>query len=494
MINDLVSVDKLSTRILQDGTLAHLQVMSGPTILLSRTFINATQTQPSELENVLANMVDDVIRGQGVRTDGLGVLTDAAGKGVYPGYTGPNTLAIVGDSIADNHTHETNKWVNASGVFNFANALLGNRFIYAGKYATGGLTAAQVLAGHIQTVINLPVKPKYAYLSVGANDLYAELVTGDVAASRILACVQALLDAGIIPIWSTIAAVTHPAAVHTAHMRCNDLLRQAAANRYLGLFFDLFKINQEPLASVVQVKEGWTYDGIPYAVHPNNVCAYYMGKALAAGLVNVIPDRPNLAWGPDTAAISPLSNLLNNAQFIGTGGVAGTGVTGTVPAGWTVEWVTRSGTGTCAVSVVDITDPATGVVVGKGARLTMAGAIAAWDTVRIRQTSTANANISGGDTYSGQAVVAMSNPANVRQLMLIAGANGAATMWGNNAPAESAPGSFSSYPEAATLAMQTLDAVAPGTGAANTEWSVEITFTGVNTGQFTISNPRFRKL
>lgn len=79
-LNDLALVDRLRTRIRRGTNDVTLQVLDGPTVLAQQTFANSAQILPSELEVVLNNMVDEVIRGTPARISDTGALVDAGGN------------------------------------------------------------------------------------------------------------------------------------------------------------------------------------------------------------------------------------------------------------------------------------------------------------------------------------------------------------------------------------------------------------------------------
>lgn len=429
--------------------------------------------------------------------DASGNITSlVSGDSIFNLWPKANTLVIAGDSLAlANSVTSLDNFatIQSSGAFAMANALAGQRFAVLGNTAVGGKTAAQVLTEQIPSVLALA--PKYCYLSVGVNDLYGDGVTGAVAYERVVEVLEELMSNGIIPIWSTVWARSASAGITDDHIWCNDLLRQYAASQYCGIFFDGYRVTQTPGSATFGIKSGWTYDASP-AIHVNNVGAYWVGKSLFKALDALVPKTPGFANGPEdqTNSTGNKSNVLVNPFFAGTGGTVSANCTGTMPDSWTIDWATRTGTGSAAASIVDVTDPDTGVAIAKGIQVVLSGTIAANDVLRITQASGFNTAMVGGDLMSCEGVVTLTSPVEILQPYLRVQANGnESTGWGTNAPAASGGGSYAAYPESATFFLRSQKLAVLGTGAPSAaRYDLRMTFSGAATGTIILSQPRVR--
>lgn len=412
---------------------------------------------------------------------------------------------IVGDSIAGNNWATTGtpvnfKAINLEGVHEWANALLGQRFQIAGNSGSGGKTAEQILDAQLGQSVY--AAPGYVFLSAGTNDLYnSPPQTGLVTFNRIKALVQSYLAAGIIPIWSTILPRTKPSTNGAAYVAqlldCNDRLRQWAMSDDVGIFWDGFSVLVDPTNADCNPRSGYTYDTSP-AIHPNNVGAYYLGKKLAAAINSYVTTRSVLAYGAEdqtnTSATNggTASNVLVNPMFTGTGGTVSANCTGTMPDSWTIEWATRTGTGSAAAAIVNVTDPDSGLATAKGIQITISGAPAANDEIRVKQSTGFNTLLTGGSSVQAEAKMSLATPAAIdRPRLLLLVNNTEQTNWGNLAQV-SGSGALT---DACTFTMKTRDLTVLGTGAASAaDFQARVRFNGDGVGTvITISNPRVRK-
>ena len=434
--------------------------------------------------------------------DSSGNVTGLVGQGgkYYPLNLdgGPNTIIIAGDSLARNYSQvptSTFAAVQSSGVFALANALGENRFNVLSVAAVGGKLASEVLTEQIPTVV--AARPKYCYISCGVNDLYIGLAAGDVVANRVIACIQALLLGGVIPIWSTIWARSSGGGTTDDHIWCNDLLRKFAASNPCGIFFDGYKATQTPGTATFGIRSGWTYDSSPN-LHINNLGAYWLGKAMFKAFDALVPKISTLAVGVEdqTNSTNNKSNILVNPFFAGTAGTVSANCTGTMPDSWTIDWATRTGTGSAAASIVDVLDPDTGLATAKGIQVVLSGTPASGDVLRISQATGFNTLLSAGDNFSCQGVVSLVNPAYTQSVAIRTQTNGnESTWWGVNSPATSGSGTYESYPESCTFTCETGAIAVLGAGAASAaRYDLRITYNGAATGTFVFSRPRVRKV
>lgn len=412
-----------------------------------------------------------------------------------------NEAILVGDSLVQNNwPTSTTSFVatNLEGMHEWANALLGQRFYISQNLGVGGKTAEQILQSQVWPSIF--ARPGYVFLSAGLNDLYnVPQQTGATVAARIIEIVQTYLNNNIVPIWSTVTprapATTNAARILAQHLDCNDRLRLWAQENDCGIFWDAFAVMVNPTDSDCDPRTGFCYD--TPAIHPNNVGALYLGQKLAGAISNYVTTRQIMAFGAEDRTNTSVSNaggqsnLLANPYFSGTGGTVSANCTGTMPDNWTIEWATRTGTGSAAAAIVDVADAETGLGTAKGVQITISGTPAANDEIRIKQNTGFNTLLSGGDVVSAEAKMTFASTAAVdRPRVFLFVNNTEQTNWGNLSQTGAA------ITSAFTIVGKTRPLTVLGTGAASAaEMQVRVRFSGDSTGTvITISNPRVRKV
>ena len=418
-------------------------------------------------------------------------------RSLVSGARGP-TIVLAGDSLSKNaYITTADTFVNRApeGIFNWFDAYLGAGFNVLGVTAAAGTTAATCLTSQIPQVIAL--RPRYCWLITGINDINVGLVSGAQAAANVIACVQALIAAGIVPIWTTVFAQTYDSVATRKIIACNDILRRYAYANDCGLFWDGFLSRVDPTSATNNSRgAAYSYDSTPY-LHPNNVGAQAAGAYAASVLSASIP-RPNAVQaGNETVAYTDgASNLLLNPGFTGTAGTVSANCTGTMPDSWVIDWQTRTGTASAAAAIVSLTDPASGLVIAQGVQVTISGNAASGDIIRITQTDVQNAtlknNISTGNLVQCEGVFKVATGANISTVALRLLTNGVeSTAWGQAAQA------LGTFP--ATMAdayMRSYPIAALGSGVASAaRLDFRVTFNGVGTGSvITFWRPRVRKV
>ena len=421
------------------------------------------------------------------------VQSSASGGGLASLETAPNTLYMIGDSLCARNWSTTDAnfiSTNHDGVFEVANEIRGYPFNIVANLGVGGKTAAQVLTEQLPTV--LAAQPKYCYVQCGVNDLYVSTRTGAATAADIISIVTQLANAGIIPIWSTVwARAFTTSGVLSEHQKCNDLLKQFWFSTKTGIFWDGYGISVDPVGSNSAPRTGWMPND---NIHPNNVGGHWLGKSLAP----LLPLGPGLLTSPfEDSTTSGGSNLLANPQFTGTGGTAGANMSGTVPTSWTVDWATRTGTGTAVAAIVDITDTATGLVTARAIEVTInSGAPASGDVLRITQASGINSSLVLGDLMSGECMLQLASPSAVTVVAMRTQTNSTESTWWGQITGGVTVGAF---PEGWTRFARTRKLAVGGTAQTTptnaARFDVRMTF-GAAASTGTVLRmwlPRFRK-
>lgn len=451
----------------------------------SLQFINDPDVTPEDAAKIINALAKPGAKNQ--ITAGANAIVGAAGS--FAEIRGA-TYILLGDSIAANNALSVgNNFTNfqAEGFFNWANALLGAPFRFLNSFAAGGKTSAQVIQEQLPKVAAMAVKPAYAVLNIGVNDIYAAGRSATAVFTDISYIVNALLDMGIIPIYSTVMARSFSSApLLAAHLALNDLLKKAAQEKTTGIFWDAFQVTVDPTSTQCNIRSGWTYDSAPN-IHLNNVGAYYAGKKLAAVIKSTMRTPAVLPAGDENYTNGGSFNLLDNPMLLGTAVAPGTGGTGNGPAGFVIQRVAGSPTWTTAM--VDVTDPDTGLAIGKGIQLTIT-ATAANDEIQILSNNFA-ARMGAGQTFEAECRLVLESPVNVDRVRLKAGADsgsgeagwvltGAQTL--SNLPEGFGPATFR------TRAIKALGSVIFG------QFDCRIRFSAAGSAVFTVSAPRLRQL
>jgi hypothetical protein len=423
-----------------------------------------------------------------------------ATTGASIGQYNANTVMVAGDSLHANALARSGSPTSFSnraseGWFNWLDAYLGAPFDVIDDIAVGGKTCADYVA--TQQAVVLAAVPKYCAISIGANDISVSFLSGEQTAANIIAILKTLMGAGIIPIWSTLFPRTYDSVVTPKIIRCNDILRLWAYNTKCGIFIDGYAGRVDPTNAQNSSRgASYSYDAVAY-LHPNNLGALVQGLYSAAAVGPYIL-KPNamVIGNEDVTYTNGASNLLVNPGFTGTGGTVSANCTGTMPDSWVIDWATRTGTGSAAAAIVNVTDSVSGLVIGQAIQVTISGSCAANDVIRIYQSDTQNAllksSLSTGNIVQAEASFKMASGANVSQIAMRVQTNTTeSTWWGSNAQTAVA------YPATVPpMAMRTYPMAVLGAGVATqARHDLRVTFNGAGTGTvITYWQPRVRKV
>lgn len=413
-----------------------------------------------------------------------------------PEQNSANSLYIMGDSLAANGwitTSNTYFALPGEGPLNWCNALLRAPFDIQGSVAASGKTLAQVITEQIPVIAALTTKPRYAYLGgLGHNDLYSDSESAATVYGRAVTAIGSLMDLGVTPIWSTVWARSYSALPAVQHMQLNDMLRRYAYLTRAGLFYDGFEATNDPSDATNQGRlplASYYYDS---SIHANNLLAFMIGKYMASRIGDRVFNPNAFSVGQEDATFSGAgSNLLTNPTFTGTGGTVSANCTGTMPDSWTIDWATRTGTGSAAAAIVDFTDSASGLVIGQSIQVTISGTPAANDVLRITQASGIHGNLVGGNVVQAEGILELASPAAVSECYLRAQTNTSeATNWGANIQTPVA------LVATGQLYARTREMTVLGSGAASAaRYDLRMKFNGNGSGTvLKFTRPRFRKV
>ncbi|USL89098.1 esterase [Arthrobacter phage Casserole] len=266
-----------------------------------------------------------------------------------------NRLLVVGDSItyldggnlSDNPLDPVETAYSdgskATGMFAWANAMLGHRIKMAGNGGVPGENSEQILA-RIDSLLRIPCD--FVSALSGANDFAQGW-----EASRTIAAQKAIYDkivaAGKRPIVLTTMSRSsmNNAAGYLYLATVNQALKNYARNTPGAILADISSVMTNPATGVPYTAPNTTGDG----THPNAIGAHAMGKVIADALRPIIPATDVFS----SNNLDPL-NYCTNACNTGTTGTVANGITGTPGTGW--QFTAPSGVVEAAVSKVARTD------------------------------------------------------------------------------------------------------------------------------------------
>lgn len=397
-------------------------------------------------------------------------------------------ICLVGDTTAINYksrpTANTAN-INQDNVFTWFNALSNDVFEVVGVYGSNTATAADVNSAFI--VSALASDCDYVDISVGGEDLYTVGASATSIKSSIESILNKVIDAGKIPIWSTVPARAFVSeAKLTEHLKLNYELRELSRNKAPSLFWDAFSVSVDYKESQCAALTEFTSDGTKL----NNIGAYFLAKSKLKVLENYIPSIAARAGALETFSRVGSNNVLVNPGFSGTAGTLGANCVGSVPTGWKVQWATRTGTGVVRSTLVDVVDSATGIYNSSGVRLTLeSGSTLAGDVVQLIQDTGINTNINGGMYVSAEANISINSVAGVNSVEVVSTVNGNSSKWGAYA------NGVDSYAEAASLRAKTLYTQVSGTGSsANASVAMNVGVDGASEFAIVFSSPVLKQI
>lgn len=309
-----------------------------------------------------------------------------------------NTVVALGDSrVAQMHADPACLNRTAYNHFTMGNALAGNRAILVKNLGVSGDRTDQAL-GRLQEAITSGAA--WMYIHVGVNDIAQNYPTagtsGVTAFNNIVLMVEGAMSVGMRCIVALEPGANNfTVAQITQMIELNERLRwyaETSSNNIIlfdipAAIYDHTNVATGALAILGSI------DG----THEGNLGGYLAGKAFAALLTSIMPPRPH---GDHSSAMIPgtsLRTLMNNPIMAnGSGGVLGTGITGTVAGFWSTA---RSGSSTAVASVGSTSD-------GRKEQVMACTFAAAGDEILFTQ-DVPNANWSSGDILQAEAEVAV---------------------------------------------------------------------------------------
>lgn len=355
-------------------------------------------------------MTDDVQRAKAAAV----VRAAGAGIGAYASARPPIAMAV-GDSQLDRTflTTATENSLVGYGALNHANMLLGQAWDWASgaDQAVIGDSTDDILARMADVhAIDCDLR----FLSVGTNDIWGDLRTGEQTISGLAQVFDALSDKPLVYIPITPRSYIDADKVSYALQVNRWASAQQSSRRNLIVVEKAVDAIIDASSSQFVARAG-LLDG---AVHWNNAGAALVGAAVAARLTGMYPGRARLvSFAGDAYPTNNASNqLLPSPILSGTsGGKTATGggaaPTGNVAAGFDVDHAV-AGAGACACSLVARADG-----IGSDQRLQISGA-AANDRWTFRNTGNITQGVSPGEVLQALGDIRISSHTNLTAVNL----------------------------------------------------------------------------
>lgn len=266
--------------------------------------------------------------GVGVAQVGGNLLVSDGATYKRLGDTG-NNLLFLGDSITELNISASTKLIKLNGFVSNADMLTGGKFNIIGVLATGGFKAVDMISTYQSTIAASGAD--YICILAGTNTDYAYDIAGRI--TEIESVWQMAERYGIKVIAGTIPIDSSSNnRRNSVNYQLNDYIRQQASTGRIYLW--------EVANTVVDLtstawRSGFSGDG----KHPNDVGLAAMARSLANTLnaisvpAHTIESRNFI----DPYLITGNPSMYGNNASGANGFVAGTGVTGTGPHGWSLQ-------------------------------------------------------------------------------------------------------------------------------------------------------------
>lgn len=380
----------------------------------SLKFMNDPDVTPEDAVKVINALAAAGVSGQ--IAAGAAAVVGAAGASAaaYSSAAAPTAIAV-GDSQLDRTflSSATENSLVGYGALNHANMVLGQAWEWASgaDQAIIGDSTDDVLA-RIADI--RAVDCDLRFLSLGTNDIWGDLRTGEQTISGLAQVLNELSDKPLIYIPITPRSFVDAGKVGYALQVNRWAAAQQATRRNLIVVEKAVDAIIDSTSTQFVAASGML-DG---SVHWNNAAAVKIGAAVASRLSGLYPGRARLvASAADAYPTNNASNqLLPSPILSGTSGGktatgGGTVPTGNVAAGFDVDHAV-AGAGACACSIVARSDG-----IGSDQRLQISGA-ALNDRWVFRNTGNISAGVSAGEILQALADIRVSSHTNLNAITL----------------------------------------------------------------------------
>lgn len=249
-----------------------------------------------------------------------------------------NLIAVLGDSITAAVSNLT-AGIENYGYLGNALRMSGQRFVHrlSDNYGVGGNTTLQ-MKDRVAAVIASGVGT--CIVMGGTNDRGSANLSQEETIQNLKDIRDQLIAGGVFVV--LVIAPPRGDTTYTNNRLAGSRLGDHLAIRKRLLVegpkdgcvvVDAWPLLAEPTSTTGDIKVGYTSDGL----HPNTRGAYFIGKAIAAKLIQIMPPMDILPMSNTDvfhATENPLGHASVNPKMLGTGGSSGTGGTGPLADGW----------------------------------------------------------------------------------------------------------------------------------------------------------------
>ncbi|MDR7232855.1 hypothetical protein J2X45_003971 [Caulobacter sp. BE264] len=259
----------------------------------------------------------------------------------------PSLVVRLGDSRTEFEYSDPSTQFNRTtrdGVA-WANAMMGLPFREVANYGISG-SVIEAMQPYVAPAI--ATGAGYCFILDGLNNTDAAKPGAKTAAGMFDALDQLLVQP-LIAAGMRVGIMLEPGA-NSANGKIaiiNEYIARivsAASSARWGGCVDVFDIREavlDPTGGAIAYKSGFSFDG----AHMNGKGGYSLGKWLAPKLSGIFPQRPQGLTVDWDAQGYGANQAFRNPMFVTTtGGTAGSGITGSVPANWAMDAVNGSAT------------------------------------------------------------------------------------------------------------------------------------------------------
>ena len=274
--------------------------------------------------------------------------TDASGNPVYSGVPSrAKSVIIFGDSITANNTSSGGafNYAPANGYWNWANALLGQRYKLLRNAGIGGNWTSDMLNRLYSDV--LFYRPDIVVVLGGTNDI-SNNVPVATTITNLTTIYERILSTGSSVVAMTIlprAAAGITTAQRNRLMQINNWIREYTYTRPNIILCDAFFAFADASNATSDPVTTYTSDGL----HPNSIGARVVGNELYK-VLNVLTPASNRSVNGQAdvfdATDNPTGNMMVNGMLQILGASSGTGFAGNNPNNFTIQRLAGTSTWT----------------------------------------------------------------------------------------------------------------------------------------------------
>lgn len=267
------------------------------------------------------------------------------------------------------------------------------------EFAENGATTNTIVTDYLNSAMTAGLD--YCVVAIGTNDTDGSSISFAATTANLETIYINLLAMGITPVAVPPLPRAHDDSTErNEHERIAWWVRTYAQNNTNIILADPTPVLIDAGNSDGEMLSGYTFDDL----HPSPAGAYYIGKTIWEAVEPYIPKfdmRVYSAGDVYHSSENPQGNLLSNGNVEGTGGTAGTGVSGDVADNMSIAYDSASGIGTFAITASKVAR--TDGEDGEWQQLVAAGTPTSSRNYRFYETVSASGKYEAGDVLEGMA-------------------------------------------------------------------------------------------